>query len=706
MEKISLYIAGKKVDIDNNSFILFNYTMEDLSNPTIVKNSFSKQISIKGTPVNNEIFGNLWRADRKTMFGEEYIGIQFDPLRKTPFTIYNDKNEVIESGYVKVDSIAKVADVYEYKITLYGGLGSFFYGLTYDSDGNKRTLADLEEWLFYDEQPRSLPKFSLTKETLVNQAWQFISQGVSYLQQHPEECWDIINFAPAYNGIPSDFDANKVLYHGFPLNPFSNVSDYEIVDGVKVYYGRQEGCTSLLATLANKHTEWEVRDLRSYLQRPVIRIKAIIDAIVLDAKKQGFQVVLDSTFFNNSNAMYYRSWMTLPLLAKADRHTDDVMSALLKSSLSPSDYLLGFAKYCGLVFMYDNKTIRILTRNSFYSGQTLDLTNRIDCSSIDITPLVVEHKWYQLGGDKVVGEDAKKYQEKWGKPYGCMRVNTGYEFDAGVSQLTQSIGFTTAADVMERNFAFANYHASSVGYSVPYHPLHTTEDIKVQMFKRDDKTESKEFTISPRVYPGTPWNKSQPFNDFVPKVQFHGEDNKSEQGEHCIVFMLGAVNLPKLEIGNTIQDQLTFYVSDDHPDTDVLNSGTPCWNLDIDLILPVVKLPDFRRSYVSRGYTIEWGIPQEIFTGDNFKGVLSVYDRYWRSYLTDRYDVDTKKMKCKVNLSGMQVGQDLMRNFFFYENTIWMLNKINNHSITTDDLTECEFIKVKDVNNYKHGQIL
>ena len=35
MEKISLYIAGKKVDLDNNSFILFNYTMEDLSNPTI-----------------------------------------------------------------------------------------------------------------------------------------------------------------------------------------------------------------------------------------------------------------------------------------------------------------------------------------------------------------------------------------------------------------------------------------------------------------------------------------------------------------------------------------------------------------------------------------------------------------------------------------------------------------------------------------------
>lgn len=119
MEKISLYIAGKKVDLDNNSFILFNYTMEDLNNPTIVKNSFSKQITLKGTPANNEVFGNLYRADRRTIFGDGYTGVAFDPLRKTPFTIYNEMNEIIESGYVKVDSVDKVSGGYEYKVTLY-----------------------------------------------------------------------------------------------------------------------------------------------------------------------------------------------------------------------------------------------------------------------------------------------------------------------------------------------------------------------------------------------------------------------------------------------------------------------------------------------------------------------------------------------------------------------------------------------------------
>ena len=64
--KISLYIAGQPVDLDEQSFILFNYTMEEMSNPTIVRNSFSQSITLQGTPRNNKIFGSIFRADRQT----------------------------------------------------------------------------------------------------------------------------------------------------------------------------------------------------------------------------------------------------------------------------------------------------------------------------------------------------------------------------------------------------------------------------------------------------------------------------------------------------------------------------------------------------------------------------------------------------------------------------------------------------------------
>ena len=86
-QNISLYIADQLVDLDDQSFILFNYTMEDMNNPTVVRNSFSQSVTIKGTPNNNRIFGEIFRMDRVTQYGNSQVGADFNPLRKTPFVI-------------------------------------------------------------------------------------------------------------------------------------------------------------------------------------------------------------------------------------------------------------------------------------------------------------------------------------------------------------------------------------------------------------------------------------------------------------------------------------------------------------------------------------------------------------------------------------------------------------------------------------------
>ncbi len=40
--EVELYIGGMKVDLGEQSLILMNYTHENLSNPTILKNSYSQ----------------------------------------------------------------------------------------------------------------------------------------------------------------------------------------------------------------------------------------------------------------------------------------------------------------------------------------------------------------------------------------------------------------------------------------------------------------------------------------------------------------------------------------------------------------------------------------------------------------------------------------------------------------------------------------
>ncbi len=287
--KVQFYIEGQRADLDEGSFLLLNYTAEDLSNPTIVKNSFSRQITLKGTPQNDAIFGHIYRNDRNTVYGSPYVGPNFDPTRKTSFVIYNDLGEILESGYLKLDEVVTTRKRHEYKVTLYGGLGSFLYGLSYDSNGDKLSLADLDFGETLD--------FTIHRNT-VFEAWTRLGHGTGPAK------WDIINFMPSYLGLPpAPFDANKCV-----VSPgYVGLKTFE--DG----YYNYEGFT--LVTLNEKVTAQEAKDYRSYLQKPVIKMSAVIDAICNPANNGGWTVNKDSGFFYQFNPYCDNLWLTLPMFS-------------------------------------------------------------------------------------------------------------------------------------------------------------------------------------------------------------------------------------------------------------------------------------------------------------------------------------------------------------------------------------------------------
>ena len=48
-----------------------------------------------------------------------------------------------------------------------------------------------------------------------------------------------------------------------------------------------------------------------------------------------------------------------------------------------------------------------------------------------------------------------------------------------------------------------------------------------------------------------------------------------------------------------------------------------------------------------------------------------------------------------VDLSGIAVNSELLRNFFYFDNNYWLLNSIEDYDIAANKLSKCEFIKVK-----------
>lgn len=820
---VQLYIAGQMVDLADDSWILYNWTREEMSNPTAVINSSSHQVTLPGTCRNNGVFGAAFRLDRRTLFGIRYDGTEFDPTRKTPFMLYDGDGTVLESGYCRLDAVNTHNRRHAYTVTLYGGLGSFFYALASKDDGTPRTLADL---VWSDMDGEDVTDFEVFPGAdTVQDAWTFLGGG----EPERKTWWNVLNFAPCYNGLPADFDASHAVMRGWELNTvpdgYGNLPAH-INEGdphvrppaPESDYTYKPGLDCALISFTNPHTEWEMGDLRWYLQRPVVSVKAFIAAVCDPRNNGGYEVTLDPTFFNATNPYYADAWWTLGMIATEDRASSDCLNNVLRASKTPMRYLADFAKHFGLVFMWDSSRhkVSLVTRATFYAdseivhtqreeyvdvpvsattgqymsfaslnpesgslyewaefavqpgekynitgwnlnaniplafvrkagtstkaraiykgtsdrmtgeytipegydtlyvnGRTnaspvkvqkwstiedvtvtrqknIDLTGRIDRSQEIVTdPVLADKRWYQLG-DGGKGEFVEQYKADYGKDYASQRIDTGYEFDAGTTILTDGMAFQEAAEVLESSLMFASVIISGRA-AHNYFLLPKWETVNYELWANG---ESKSFEMECQPEITDYFNSDHHFADRFPKVQLHGTENKAQDGADVLVFFGG------FEAGGW------FLTEDSDAMTDL--AGGPCWDL-TRTGTQRTSLPSFRRNVLSGRYIVnswEWGasavrpVPDIQFPDG---APTALYDLWWKAYLTDRYATDTAVMTCRVDLRGLPVGQALLRRFYWYDGALWTLNAIRNHPLTSYDLTECEFVRVQDKLAYTEG---
>lgn len=909
---LTLHIGGLAADLDSAALLLFNYTAERMDSPASVKNSYSQQVTLPGTAANSAIFGRFWRADRATTPAPGlYTGIHFNALKRTPFRIMSD-GEILEAGYCKLNSVTRRGEIVTgYAVTLYGGLGSFYYSLAYREDDaagqdGKKSLADLA---FLDGTDGELD-FDINANT-VRAAWDRLA--AEPVPTDPK--WDIINFAPTYGGLPEGtFDASKALIvprdMGLPTE----------VDGAKPAAGGWALCD-----LGADRTEWETKDLRSYMQRPVLSVKKLIEACCNPANNGGHTVVLDPSFFNAQNPYFEKAWITLPRLdtltlppehsggaldidpvpvvtqdfgnnlpvvtgsqnignvansslwahfrmslsirswlysapaagtplylcsdytipnvgersvrngfwlqavvrdhngnaiavskavlmqsedkdgnvvtpesladvsgftpvsvsgeevgfdtvagrfvsdgVKADwdgpdvdltvdasilgreditvelrinpahgayyapvfylyrdrtqggnpydectdftsvlsaqEYTADTLTevhsgahitkqTLLSTDASPADYLFSYAKIFGLKFLFEKSAgaVHIMTRETFYNGQTVDIDGRVDRSQdVQTVPFAVASKWYDFGLE-TAGEYAEYYKSLRGRVFGTQRVNTGYDFDADITDVLEGNVFRGAAEVLEQNKLFCNpvHTVEGVDYRLPAAFLAGGCEYQLYGGPNNGATVPCPSTFSKITY----LNTLKGYDTF-PKVQLHESEGKALDGSNVLLFFRGM----------TVKDRdyVRFFVTDDLSAMAALNGGTPCWILEPGDGWHVFPLFG-RYLYDGDDITDAWdfGRPAEIDIPDvNYPAGVDIYARRWAAFIEDRYNVDTRVVTAWIDLSGLAVDEGMMRRFFRFDGALWTLSKIVDYDITRAGLTKCEFVKVIDTAAY------
>ena len=387
---------------------------------------------------------------------------------------------------------------------------------------------------------------------------------------------------------------------------------------------------------------------------------------------------------------------------------------LLGFSGTPADYLLSFCKMFGLYLLCDRneKLIKVCRRNDLYEDETLDLTKRVDLSqNINIRPLAVESKWYDFALQCVGGAFADGYKSKYGAEYGGQSADTGFGFNSDRFDVMSGNIFKSAASVLE-NSPYNNtllWHPVMRGYSITNQIPSVFADGGSTYILWGTDADGQEQTLTKEI--ARPSASSSSFRYYnnkyrgydyegAVKLQLHDAANKGIKGENVLVYYTGKVTYDG------------FGLSDDTAMMAELNNGVMCWELFYGRGSRELELPVFSR-YLTDGvkilHSLDFGRPDEIgVPGIVYPDGTTIYDRMWRQYFNDRYNVDSqiKVMTCKVNLKGLDVGYGLLRKFYWFENSLWVMNKISNYSLTTDDFVEVELVQVRYKEAYTNGQTM
>lgn len=321
MNNISLYIENQEVELNTQSIFAITRQFEEVVNPTIIINDWSKTIKIPATRKNNEIFRYIYNPDSVIVNNpDSSTGLSFDPFKKLSFRL-EYVNDVLMTGYAKNIYVTKTGNEIYYNITLNGEIGRIFQELqkiTFDpAETEDKYIIDGTRYIKGD-----------INKTTVRKSWESLGQRFSYLIPVANplySLYDIIGFVPT-NAYTSNFDYTTFQSSINRSETFANVlTNRNFKDSTGI---------DPETAIPNGMLPREIGEYRSYLQQPFIYFNKLFSIFLAKAKDvTGYTFVLSSDWFNSNNPYWYK---LVYMLKQLD--TDNVVeSHQIESQISNTD---------------------------------------------------------------------------------------------------------------------------------------------------------------------------------------------------------------------------------------------------------------------------------------------------------------------------------------------------------------------------------
>ena len=312
-------------------------------------------------------------------------------------------------------------------------------------------------------------------------------------------------------------------------------------------------------------------------------------------------------------------------------------------------------RYCKMFHIlisvdYIKKTVSFKPMfKKFENYSILDWTNKVDKSKdFNINPVTFEDKYILFNNESVDTDLSKEYKEQTGLSYGSYRIISNYNFNNNTKELFKNCkeSITNTDSVL----SWSNLHDNKrIIYSLP---------AEIYVYNKD---KDKKFV---NTFGSFYFHNGLRNFDTDPKLALCSvkitDDSDYMKFNKKYFYLQGAVS--------TLSTSCTTY-----PDLDIIN--------DVNLCL--------------------FAAPKKVFTyNGDYSYKNGIYNNLWENYIDERYNIQNKKVTCYVNLKPEDYMNFDFNKFIKIGNQIYMVNKIYDYNVTSNNPTKVDLITVQNIGAY------
>lgn len=339
------------------------------------------------------------------------------------------------------------------------------------------------------------------------------------------------------------------------------------------------------------------------------------------------------------------------VISQKEKRSGDYFSIsdLWNNNVNPLEYLLEYSKIYGLVWNIDEKNKTIVVRqqqNDYKEGLTRgirDYTDKVDNREKVLKPAQFDCKYVRFNYTDNKTAEGTEYKNTYRANYGELILNNGNEFNSSEKKLFSGL-----------------IPAPITG--------------KKQIFKI--KTPNNKDSIM--------YSETQTYTSII-------TTDKSNKTVDLFgsLFFVGETTTPILLTDDTSSEYLNNTYCYNRYSYDVISKQA---NAKIASAISYVK-------NTNNKITNLFNIPN-ITYGENFTGVKSIYELFWKNYFDERYSYKNKVVEVKMKLSINEYNSIRRGTFIKIDNQLYVFNKIFDFDIQGDGLTKCELLTVNNLDAY------